>query len=441
MKTDFDKYISDRMQNIEENLQVGNWGKFQKHYARHRRIKIVRLIIPVVAAAAAMIVLLLSITNNIDNGPLQLRNNYPLIAQNTPTVQVEIPALRKDFKHLSIRKNPEPTLSDILHIADPQPHLDTETLMQDKSDPIKVEKRTKKDPADQTVPSYDYFETIDASETGHKKSSPKFSIRVSGGQGLTGYSQINLPRGIFAERLASASNNPESQNNKYNIPEYVPEHLTYLSEGPLIGSPDGKPGDEKPYIKPGEKLYIKPGEKKPWDVILMEKPVDGTCSENTKIEGMSYKHRPPITFGVSLGINLTPRFAFITGLDYSLYHSRKTIEYPGETKTEMQQLHYLGLPLRLNYTIYSKSSFEWYAGGGVIVEKCIYAKSETTVLKETNFLWSLAVTTGIQYNITRNFSIYCEPYCSYLLSETTLPSYRNDNALEISANFGIRVNL
>jgi len=433
MKTDFDKYISDRIQDIEDNLQVGNWGKFQKHYARHRRIKMVRFIIPVVAAAAAIIVLLLSITNNLDNGPLQLRNNYPLIAEITPTIQVEIPALRKDFKHLLRRERPEPTLSDILHTADPQPHLDTETLIREGSDSIKVEKRAKKDPADQIVPSYDYFETIDASETGHKKSSPKFSIRVSGGQGLTGYSQINLPRGIFAERLASASNNPESQKNKYNIPEYETEHGTYLSEGPLIGSPDGKPGDEKPYIKPGDK--------KPWDVILMEKPVDGTCSENTKIEGMSYKHRPPITFGVSLGINLTPRFAFITGLDYSLYHSTKTIKYPGDTKTEIQQLHYLGLPLRINYTIYSKNSFEWYAGGGVIVEKCIYAKSGTTVLKETNFLWSVALATGIQYNITRNFSVYCEPYCSYLLSETTLPSYRNDNALEISANFGIRVNL
>ena len=62
MKTDFDKYISDQIQNIEENLQVGNWGKFQTRYARHRGVKMVRIIIPVAAAAAAIIVLLLSVS-------------------------------------------------------------------------------------------------------------------------------------------------------------------------------------------------------------------------------------------------------------------------------------------------------------------------------------------------------------------------------------------
>jgi hypothetical protein len=142
-----------------------------------------------------------------------------------------------------------------------------------------------------------------------------------------------------------------------------------------------------------------------------------------------------------LGINFTQRLALITGLDYSLYLSEKVISYSDKISSEIQQLHYLGLPLRLNYTIYSKNSFEWYAGGGVKVEKCIYAKSGTTVLKESNFLLSGLLTTGIQYNITRNFSIYCEPYCSYLFSDTRLSSYRSENPFEISAKLGIRVNL
>ena len=34
MKTDFDKYISDQIQNIEDNLQVGNWDAFKVCYAK-----------------------------------------------------------------------------------------------------------------------------------------------------------------------------------------------------------------------------------------------------------------------------------------------------------------------------------------------------------------------------------------------------------------------
>ena len=396
MKTDFDKYISDQVQNIEENLQVGNWEKFQTDYARHRRVKMVRLITPAVAAAAAIIVLLFSVSNNIDNRPLLLRNNYPLIADNTPTIHVEIPALRKDFKPLRERKNHEPTLSDNYFSADSQPQIDTDALIREKSEPDKFEHATKKDSIHQPIPSYDYFETNNATAYIPPKDSPKLSIGVSGGQGLAGYNQVDLPIGAFQYRTSYAEENPR-----------------------------GGISHEQPR-----------------DSILMEKPVDN-FSHNNNIEEINYKHRPPITFGISLGINFTQRLALITGLDYSLYLSEKVISYTDKLSNEIQQqqLHYLGLPLRLNYTIYSKNSFEWYAGGGVKVEKCIYAKSGTTVLKESNFLLSVLLTTGIQYKITRNFSIYCEPYCSHLFSDTRLPSYRSENPLEISAKLGIRVNL
>ncbi len=388
MKTDFDKYISDQIQNIEENLQVGNWGKFQKHYARHRRVNMVRLIIPIVAAAAAIIILLLSITDNIDNGPLQIRNNYPLIAENTPTIQVDIPTLRKDFKPLRECKNHEPTLSDNFHIADSELQIDTDTLIREKSEPDEFEHPTKKDTTYQSIPSYDYFITDNATAYISKKKLPKVSIGVSGGQGLANRNQIQ----IYQLRMASAYQGPRD----------------YTSN------------------------------EKQRDSILTEKPLDNILVGN---EEYSYNHRPPITFGISLGINFTQRLGLITGLDYSLYLSNKEISSIVTKRNEMQQLHYLGLPLRVNYTIYSKNSFEWNAGGGIKVEKCIYAKSGTTVLKESNFLLSALLTTGIQYNITRNLSIYCEPYCSYLFSETELPSYRSEKPFEISAKLGIRVNL
>ena len=388
MKTDFDKYISDQIQNIEENLQVGNWGKFQTRYARHRGVKMVRIIIPVAAAAAAIIVLLLSVSNNIDNRPLQLRNHYPLIAENTPTIITEIPAFRKVFMPSLKREHHEPTISDNLHITDSQQQIDTDTLIREKSESEKFEPPTKRDTTYQSIPSYDYFKTDNATAYMPKKKLPKVSIGVSGGQGLANRNQIH----IYQLRMASAYQGPRD----------------YTSN------------------------------EKQRDSILTEKPLNNILVEN---EEHSYNHRPPITFGISLGINFTQRLGLITGLDYSLYLSNKEISSIVTKRNEMQQLHYLGLPLRVNYTIYSKNSFEWNAGGGVKVEKCIYAKSGAEVLKESNFLLSALLTTGIQYNITRNLSIYFEPYCSYLFSDTRLPSYRSEKPFEVSASLGIRVNL
>jgi len=393
MKTDFDKYISDQIQNIEDNLRVGNWGKFQTRYARHRGVKMVRIIIPVVAAASAIIVLLLSGINRIDNEIKRIDDNYLLIAENAPTIRTEVPAFRKVF--MPSLRHQEPTKPDTFHIPDSQPQIDAETLIQENVDAPKFEHATKKDSIHQPIPSYDYFDADnDATAYIPKKSLSISSIGISGSQGLVGYSQFDMPFGAFQLRTSYAEEKPRGDISH----------------------------------------------EKPRDSILVDKPVDNIVLGET--EEVKYRHLPPITVGVSLAINFTQRLVLITGLDYSLYLSeKKEVISPDKVRIERQQLHYLGLPFRLNYTIYSKKSFEWYAGGGFKVDKCIYAKSGAEVLKESNFLLSALLTTGIQYNITRNFSIYCEPYCSYLFSDTGLPSYRSEKPFEISASLGIRVNL
>ena len=63
------------------------------------------------------------------------------------------------------------------------------------------------------------------------------------------------------------------------------------------------------------------------------------------------------------------------------------------------------------------------------MEKLIYGKSGSKILTEQKVLWSAMMSTGIQYNFSKNVSLYCKPYCSYLLSDTALMSYRKDDHL------------
>lgn len=360
MKTDFDKYISDQIQNIEDNLQVGNWDAFKVCYAKNRRTKTMRFIIPIAVAASIIMVFVFfgreSNINEVNYSNMEIA----LIADNTATIKTEIPKCKNGLT--ASHRPHKVTVPDSIIIAEANNQEDSVTTIEIESNNSVPKSST--DTSSRLRDSYTHFETEIIDADLHKAYKPKFSIGLSGGPGMTSRAgtmiQINAP-----------------------------------GNGMLSG----------------------------------------------EREEVNYRHLPPISFGVSVGINLSKRFTIITGLDYSLYLSHKGITSSKGVRNEMQQIHYLGLPIRCDYTIYSNKSFEWYIGGGFEVEKCVSASSGTTSFKEKNFLWSAVATIGIQYNITKNISLYCEPYCSYLLSETNLFSYRTENPVTISAKLGLRFDL
>lgn len=360
MKTDFDKYISDQIQNIEDNLQVGNWDAFKVCYAKNRRTKIMRFIIPIAVAASIIMAFVFFGRESNSNEVYYSNMEIALIADNTATIKTEIPKCKKGLT--ASHRPHKVTVPDSIIIAETNNQEDSVTTIEIESNSSVPKSST--DTSSQLRDSYTHFETEIIDAELHEAYKPKFSIGLSGGPGMTSRAgtmiQINAP-----------------------------------GNGMLSG----------------------------------------------EREEVNYRHLPPISFGVSVGINLSKRFTIITGLDYSLYLSHKEITSSKGVRNEMQQIHYLGLPIRCDYTIYSNKSFEWYVGGGFEVEKCVSASSGTTSFIEKNFLWSAVATTGIQYNITKKISLYCEPYCSYLLSETNLFSYRTENPVTISAKLGLRFDL
>lgn len=361
MKTDFDKYISDQIQNIEDSLQVGNWDTFKVRYVKDRRAKAVRFIIPIAAAASIIMVFVLFGGNSIDNNVDEPYKEFILAADNAAAIKTEIPECKNEL--IALHRPRKEAYPDSIIVAGSDRQQDSAAAI--KAEIRKYTPKSVKDTSAQLSDHYAYFEKKSIDADLHKVDKPKIHIGLSGGPGMTSRSGTMI-------QMSGAGN------------------------GMLSGG---------------------------------------------GMENVHYKHLPPITFGVSIGIDFGKRFAAITGLDYSLYLSRKEIASSKGARNEMQQIHYLGLPVRCSYTIYSNKSFEWYVGGGLEVEKCISALSGTTSFREKNFLWSAVVATGIRYNISRNISLYCEPYCSYLLSGTSLSSYRSDNPIGVSANLGIRFDL
>ena len=121
------------------------------------------------------------------------------------------------------------------------------------------------------------------------------------------------------------------------------------------------------------------------------------------------------------------------------------------SKTD-QQLHYIGVPLKISYDIFDMKYLTIYAGAGGMVEKCISgtARNRTgingTDLKETTdrltikpLQWSVSAEAGIQGNITDFLGIYIEPGISWHFDNKSIVStIYKEKPLNFNIEFGLR---
>ena len=156
----------------------------------------------------------------------------------------------------------------------------------------------------------------------------------------------------------------------------------------------------------------------------------------------SYDHQHPVSFGVSARFLLTRRFAVTTGLNYTKYTSiRKRYYYKyGETVKDKQYVHYIGVPLRLDWMLVNRARFNFYLGYGISVDKCFYASVDGERLREKEFIFSQLYAAGLQVNITPQAGIYFEPCVRYSQTPGTLATLRTKSDYMISAQGGLRFN-
>lgn len=153
----------------------------------------------------------------------------------------------------------------------------------------------------------------------------------------------------------------------------------------------------------------------------------------------TYKHSFPIIAGISARFYLLDRLSLNTGLNYTLYASEYYTSYNnGSVAEEKQQVHYLGIPLTIDYTIIKGKYFTFYIGAGVSVDRCIKAHIGDIILKEDRFLFSFLGNLGLQYDITNYFGLYFEPDVMVRLNQGVIETYRYENIAILSARAGLR---
>lgn len=152
------------------------------------------------------------------------------------------------------------------------------------------------------------------------------------------------------------------------------------------------------------------------------------------------EHNLPFRAGLSVGIPLSERWKVTSGLEYSLYKSSFTYSLSGEKK---QLAHYLGIPVRLDWSLAKSKRFDVYLGAGIEGDYCIGATLAGESIARDGFSFSLLGTGGVQFNVTKGLGLYVEPGISWTVpsQSSVLETYRSGNPLMFSISTGIRINL
>jgi hypothetical protein len=119
-----------------------------------------------------------------------------------------------------------------------------------------------------------------------------------------------------------------------------------------------------------------------------------------------------------------------------------------QTGEKRQQVHYLGIPVRLDWVFASNSRFDVYTGGGVLGDLCLNATLAGMSREKDRLSLSLVGAGGIQMNATKHLGIYLEPELSWripmdnpIFGNNTLVTYRSEHPVMFSIATGIRINL
>ncbi len=150
----------------------------------------------------------------------------------------------------------------------------------------------------------------------------------------------------------------------------------------------------------------------------------------------AYNHSQPLSFGATFRKELPYGLSLETGLVYTYLKSEVTMVI--DTPSVDQKLHFLGVPLRLDWTFLKKSNFTMYLGGGGMAEKCLSASLGTDNISEKSIQLSMFGAIGAQYNLGDHVGLYFEPKISHYFTDTNLRTIRTDNDVDLTLQLGVR---
>ena len=159
------------------------------------------------------------------------------------------------------------------------------------------------------------------------------------------------------------------------------------------------------------------------------------------------KHHAPVSVGLQVAFGIAHRLSLSTGLVYTRTSSDFYPYAPGSSYNVHQVLHYVGIPVGLNYEFWQSGGFHAYVMAGAEADYNVKNDTEEEGVKKENakrdrVQFSGKASLGAQYDITPKVGLYIEPGAKYYFDNGShVENTFKDKKLNFNLQFGLRFNL
>lgn len=264
-----------------------------------------------------------------------------------------------------------------------------------------------------------------------------------------------MPRIIFPD-YELAKNDEKKKTNKWQM-------LAAGSVGPALaqsiyrliatGKPDADseaptfPENINTWEDYSRYLHMKEHENMPADTLAMIEIADHNQGDIIERE----QHDRPITFGISLSKSLSKKWSFETGLQYSILKSRSVMGSEKYYIGKEQNIHYIGIPLRVSYHLADYKHLSAYSSAGLQLNIPVYGKINGKYIVDNApaytdswhitppLQWSTNFSLGFTYKFLPKWTLYVEPTLYwYIPNGSSTHTIWTEHPVMFSVPFGIR---
>ena len=416
---DWTDIIGEELENIEEPLPADDWSVLQQKYAAAQKKKRAAVFawaggFTSVAAAVALVLLLVRPEAAETMNPDLSADADDIVAEVLPPTDTSVPVDTAVVRtSADTVQHVAPSVQKAAPVDVVKKAVEDVLIAEDGSDEIPSEGADELFEVVRDTTSLKSRLLADASGSDKKDAKEDAAAQLTGSSGFNDF-QDDEPR---RRRKPMSVGMSGSVAGPLSLPKAMD-----------VGVPDMAPGLEGPgYEGDGDSTFVQ----SPAPVMR----------RNRSKYNEHYSHEIPISFGVSVRFSLTDRLSVNTGLNYTRYTStRERYYYTGGDDIDKQYVHYLGIPVRIDWLAVNRKHFNFYIGAGAQADKCIYATVGTERLHEKKVLFGLNGAMGFQVNIVPMVGLYFEPEVTYALNEGTIKTFRDKEPLMITARAGLRFN-
>lgn len=160
-------------------------------------------------------------------------------------------------------------------------------------------------------------------------------------------------------------------------------------------------------------------------------------------------HHFPLTLALQAQWSLSQDWMIGTGLSYSRLHSQYEALHNNQLQVDVDQvLHYLGIPVFVNYSILCNQRLNVYASLGGMVEKAVCMDFRLRDLRDQviqervsvdGFQYSLHAGLGLEYRFLSWLGLFVDPSLAYYFDNHQPMNLRTAQSLQMRLDVGLRL--